>query len=153
MDDEQIRLAREDELPALALMRWNWSIVERGAIPVVDQSEFLDAFTAWAVANAHTHRCFVVESGGRLIAMAWLAVTPRVPSALAPIRSSADLQSVYVVPEARNAGVGRRLIEAVSAAAAQLGTERITAHTTEASVQFYDRLGYHSSDALRHLKL
>jgi GNAT superfamily N-acetyltransferase len=149
----QIRLAREDEFAALALLRWHWSTGENGATPVVDEAEFVRSFTAWAKANTATHRCFVAELDDRLIGMAWLAINPRVPSPTRIIRSFADIQSVYVLPEHRNSGVGARLIEAISTAAVQLGAERITVHSTEASVDFYRREGFITAETVRHRRI
>jgi len=150
---EQIRPAREDDIPAVALLRWNWSTGENGVTPVVSQSEFIHSFTEWAQANSTTHQCFVAELEGRVIGMAWLALNPRVPSPTRIVRSHADIQSVYVVPEHRNSGVGARLIEAISETAVALGSERITVHSSEASVDFYRRAGYITSEAVRHRRL
>jgi GNAT superfamily N-acetyltransferase len=137
----------------VALLRWNWSTGENGAHPVVSQPEFIRSFTEWAQAHSATHQCFVAEFDGRLIAMAWLAINPRVPSPTRIVRSNIDIQSVYVVPEHRNSGVGARLIAAISDAAAELGSEKITVHSSESSVNFYRRAGFTISETVRHRRL
>ncbi len=53
------------------------------------------------------------------------------------------LQDLFTVPEARGQGVGRRLIEAVYAEAAQAGSERVywlTQESNAAARHLYDRL-------------
>jgi GNAT superfamily N-acetyltransferase len=153
MGNDVIRPVEAHELPAVALLRWNWLVGESGAVPDVPQSDFVDQFVDWAVAHSPTHHCFVAARDGRVIGMAWLAVTDRVPSPRALARSAADLQSVYVLPEHRNAGVGTRLIEAATEFAAQLGSERVTVHSSDHAIAAYMRAGFTSSERLRQLKL
>lgn len=80
--------------------------------------------------------------------MAWLATTPRVPTPVALRRATGDVQSVFVVPEHRNSGVGSRLIEAVLALARELGLERVTVHSRIRAVAVYERAGFAVSPRL-----
>ncbi|MDO3703769.1 GNAT family N-acetyltransferase [Micromonospora sp. C28SCA-DRY-2] len=57
-------------------------------------------------------------------------------------RRSGDVQSVYVVPELRDAGIGAILLEAVLAEAAKLELEQVTVHSTERAIPFYQRVGF-----------
>jgi GNAT superfamily N-acetyltransferase len=153
MRSDVIRPVEAHELPAVALLRWNWLVGESGAVPEVPKADFVAQFVDWAVAHSPTHRCFVADRNGDLVGMAWLAGTDRVPSPRALVRSSADLQSVYVLPEHRNAGVGTRLIEAATEFAAQLGSERVTVHSSDDAIAAYTRAGFSSSERLRQRKL
>ena len=148
-----VRLARADDLPAVASLRWRWVVVENGAADALGREEFVDAFVAWAATRATTHRCVVAERGGVVIGMAWLALTARVPSPRAPHRLSDDLQCVYVVPDARDHGLGTRLVEAVVTEADRLGVERVVVHSSERAVPGYDRAGFASDERLRHRSL
>jgi GNAT superfamily N-acetyltransferase len=148
-----IRPVETHELPAVALLRWNWLVGESGAVPAVPMGDFIDRFVDWAVAHSPTHHCFVADRDGDLVGMAWIAVTDRVPSPRALVRSSADLQSVYVLPEHRNAGVGTRLIEAATKFAVQLGSERVSVHSSDDAIAAYTRAGFSSSERLRQRKL
>jgi GNAT superfamily N-acetyltransferase len=119
-----------------------------GEEPGVAGEEFVRHFADWARENDSTHRCLVMLQAGTVIGMAWLAVTRRVPHPGALERASGDLQCVYVVPEERDNGLGGRLIDAVLAAAADLGLERVVVHSSERAVPAYTRRGFASSPQL-----
>ena len=86
--------------------------------------------------------------GNLVIGMAWLAIVPRVPSPRAPERASGDVQCVYVVPDARNAGLGGRMIDAVLKLADELGLERVTVHSSPSAITAYTRHGFAASPRL-----
>lgn len=149
MDDITIRPAEPGELAAVAGLRWHW-ILENGSVPAaVDRDAFVRHFVAWAEQNASSHRCMVIVSGdGHIIGMVWLAVVQRVPTPHALHRASGDLQCVYVVPEARDAGLGGRLITETLARAKDLGLERVTVHSSPRAIQAYARQGFENSPRL-----
>ncbi|WP_255579818.1 GNAT family N-acetyltransferase [Cryobacterium sp. PAMC25264] len=97
---------------------------------MVTHEEFLEVFADWAGRNEQTHHCTLARRGATVVGMAWLAVLPRVPSARALVRASGDVQSVYVVPHERNAGIGGRMLAAVLERAFTAGLERVTVHST-----------------------
>lgn len=142
MNEVLIRRAAASEHASLAALRWMWIVEEAGGEPIGTQSAFERDFVAWAQQNAHTHHAFVAESGGELIGMAWLALVPRVPSPRAPVRNTGDVQSVYVVPAHRGAGVGARLIDSVRDAAEASGAERVTVHSSLRARSAYARAGF-----------
>jgi GNAT superfamily N-acetyltransferase len=119
-----------------------------GEEPGVAGEEFARHFASWARENDSTHRCLVMLRAGTVIGMAWLAVTRRVPHPGALERASGDLQCVYVMPEERDNGLGGRLIDAVLAAAADLGLERVVVHSSERAVPAYTCRGFASSPQL-----
>lgn len=147
MDDIAVRLARPADLPDLAELRWQWT-AEAGGEPVVTRDGFVRAFVAWAEEHRSSHRCVVMLRGERIIGMAWLAITARVPHPGAPARSSGDVQSVYVVPDERDGGLGGRLVEAVVGLARDLGLERVTVHSSDRAVSAYARRGFSVSPRL-----
>ncbi len=147
MDDISIRPARPAELAAVAALRWEW-LVENGSEDLGEPDDFVRHFVAWAGENAHTHRCTVVVRDDRVIGMAWLAVVQRVPTPRAPRRASGDLQCVYVVPGARDGGLGGRLVQAVLDGARELGLERVTVHSSPRAIPAYARNGFRESSRL-----
>ncbi|WP_236792937.1 GNAT family N-acetyltransferase [Amycolatopsis sp. GM8] len=147
MHDFEIRPARDDELTAVAALRWQW-VIGNGNRPAVSQDTFIADFVAWARENASTHRCFIAADGGTLVGMAWLATIHRVPTPRSSNRKSGDVQSVYVVPGERDNGLGGRLIDTVLATAAELGFEPVTVHSSERAITTYKRHGFATSPRL-----
>ncbi|GAA1131530.1 hypothetical protein GCM10009630_31770 [Kribbella jejuensis] len=63
-------------------------------------------------------------------------------------RRSADIQSVFVVPEERGKGIGSALVRAAADYAFQLGAGHVTVHSGRKAVAVYERLGFASSRQL-----
>ncbi|MFE0256950.1 GNAT family N-acetyltransferase [Streptomyces sp. NPDC059010] len=149
-DDVIVRPAEPGELAAVAGLRWRWIQENDGAAPeAVGREDFIRHFVTWAEENTSSHRCMVLVSGDLgIIGMAWLAVVHRVPTPHALHRASGDLQCVYVVPEARDAGLGGRLITETLARAKDLGLERVTVHSTPRAILAYTRQGFENSPRL-----
>lgn len=103
---------------------------------------------AWAQANRSSHRCLIMVEGDVVIGMAWLAIVRRVPSPSALERISGDLQSMYVVPDRRGAGLGGQLIDAVVGLAAELGIKHLTVHSGVKAINAYARHGFSTSPGL-----
>lgn len=141
-----IRPATDDDLPALARLRWRW-VEELGGVTGT-REEYEQHFVAWAREHAATHRAVLAETerDGALVGMAWLALAPRLPSPGQPNRVNAELQSVYVIPEARTHGTGAALIAAVLTLATD--AERIIVHASEAGLEAYARAGFSPSPLL-----
>lgn len=138
-----VRRGTAEDAPALARLRWRWRVEERGATSDVSREEFVDFFTAWVIDHLHTHLPFVAEADGALAGMAWLMLSDRVPAPGVMYRRTGDVQSVYVVPEHRNAGTGATLITAVLAEARTRELEFVTVHSSERAVTMYQRVGFH----------
>ena len=97
-----------------------------------------DARTAWVA--RHTD--------GYAVGMANAAVFTRMP---VPGRGSARwlyVANVFVRPEARRAGVGRALMEAMLAWARDEGMVRVVLAPSEMSIQFYRELGFREANDL-----
>lgn len=115
--------------------------------------EAIDAFAIdlakWWADRDGSHVAYVARSDGpELIGMAWLALVARVPRPGVLNRMSGDIQSVYVVPEARGRGIGSALVEAATQHAIRHGALRVTVHSSSRAVAVYERLGFASSAQL-----
>jgi GNAT superfamily N-acetyltransferase len=113
----------------------------------------VDAFAAelaqWWVAHQNSHLAFVARLlRPEIVGMAWVALVPRVPRPRATSRLSADIQSVFVMPEQRGQGIGSALVEAASGHATRLGSLRVTVRSGRKAVPVYERLGFESSRQL-----
>lgn len=151
-EEIEISLARPDEYPAVAKLRWEWES-EGDAKPPGDLETFAKDFAEWAQRNADVFRCIVVRRNGTVIGMAWLAVAARVPVPGNMSRAGGDLQSVYMSPRARGGGLGGRLIAEVFAEARRLNLKKVTVQTTTASKVFYSRNGFIDAPKILQAKL
>jgi len=103
----------------------------------------------WWAANQDSYFAFVARRDGtEIVGMAWVALVQRVPRPGAKRRLSADLQSVFVVPEQSGQGIGSALVQAASDYVAHLGALRVTVHSSPKAVPVYERLGFESSRQL-----
>ena len=143
----EVRPPSPAEFAAVACLRWRW-VAEKYGLPGDGRDAFVPEFVVWVRDNAATHRCLVVVRDGEVLGMGFLAVTARVPTPRAFVRASGDVQCVYVVPEARDSGLGGRLIDGILGLAAELGLERVTVHSSERAVTAYERGGFEVSPCL-----
>lgn len=141
-------MARDAELEHTVQLRWLWTR-ETGDDPPVDEAAYVKAAAEWARAHAATHLPHIaLDADGTIVGMAWLALTPRVATTRSLDRWSGDLQSCYVLPELRGAGIGGRLVRAVLATARDRGAEHVTVHASPASARLYERNGFRTSGRL-----
>lgn len=112
-------------------------------------STFAAELATWCDSNLDSHLAFVARiSEQEVVGMAWVALVPRVPRPGATNRLSADIQTVFVLPQHRGAGVGSALIEAAAEHAIGLGAARVTVQSGRTAVSMYERLGFQSSRQL-----
>jgi GNAT superfamily N-acetyltransferase len=136
-----VRRGTAADAAVLARLRWRWRTEERGET-AADAAGFQEYFAAWVVDHLASHLPFVVEADGQVCGMAWLNLCVRVPSPGRAERRTGDVQSVYVVPELRNTGVGAALVGAVLGEARDRGLEHVTVHSSDRAVPFYLRSGF-----------
>ena len=63
------------------------------------------------------------------------------------------MQSVFVLDEFRNHGIGRALVEAVIAEARSRGLGYLIVHPSQRAYPLYERLGFAPTNQLLHLDL
>ena len=115
-----IRRAGAADSAALAQLRWLWRTSERGEVGLTPAA-FEAAFTDWWSARQSSHVAYIAEHGGDPVGMAWLAVFDRIPQPRDLGRQAGNVQSVFVLEELRNQGIGSALVEAVIAEARTRG--------------------------------
>jgi GNAT superfamily N-acetyltransferase len=76
-----------------------------------------------------------------------------VPGPAAWTRLAGHLQSVYVLPEHRNAGVGAALVAAALDAARARGFDYVIVHPSERSFPLYRRAGFGPTGAVLRIDL
>ncbi|WP_167456846.1 MULTISPECIES: GNAT family N-acetyltransferase [Microbacterium] len=142
-----IERAGPDDVRGLARVKW----IDRAADDAGDAEfdSFVTALSSWWDDHRATHSAFVARTiDDEIVGAAWVALLPRVPSPGASNRLSADIQSVFVLPEHRGEGVGTALVDAATAHAHGAGASRVTVHSSERAVPVYRRLGFAGSPKL-----
>lgn len=151
--DITIRAARPADLPAVAELRWRWSVDEGGVTPVTDEAGYVAATAAFAEAHAGTHRCVVAERDGVVVGLTWLALTDRPPTPDDLSRVAGDVQSVYVLPELRGSGTGSRLVAALLDDARAAGCRYVRVHSSPRAIPLYARAGFAVDETYRVVRL
>jgi GNAT superfamily N-acetyltransferase len=147
-----IRRAGIGDAAALARLRWMWRTAEREEYGL-SEPEFETAFTEWWAGHQPGHTAFIAERAGHAVGMAWLAIFDRIPQPRRLERRAGNVQSVFVVEEHRNSGIGAALVEAVIADARARGLGYLIVHPSERAYPLYERLGFAETDRLLHLDL
>ena len=147
-----IRRAGAADSAALAQLRWLWRTSERGEVGLTPAA-FEAAFTGWWSARQSSHVAYIAEHGGDPVGMAWLAVFDRIPQPRDLGRQAGNVQSVFVLEELRNQGIGSALVEAVIAEARTRGVGYLIVHPSERASRLYERLGFAETNRLIHLDL
>ena len=147
-----IRPAMHEDIPALARLLWCHASAAEQARQSVEA--FAVDLAAWWSSHGDTHLAFIAQTDDTdIVGMAWLALVPRPPRPDETERQSADIQSVFVMPEHRGNGVGSALVQAaVDDATRRGGVTRVTVSSGRKAVALYERLGFASSrQLLEHL--
>src|ERR1700722_17931766 len=97
--------ANDGALHDLIALRYRWR-VEEGGESGRSLEDFEEAFVTWFGQHRSSHVGYIVARDNEVIGCAWLFVIDRVPGPGKFIRRAGMLQSVYVVPEHRDAGAG-----------------------------------------------
>ncbi len=139
----EVRVAGADDMRQLAglLGRFDEGEQPAGARP----ASAGDLLRWWAGHQASHVPFLAVLASGSAVGMAWLAITARVPRPGGWGRLCGDIQSVYVVPEHRSAGIGTALIGAVARHADALDLEHVTVHANQRARSLYERAGFAAS--------
>lgn len=142
-----IGIAERADLGQLAQLLWLHATADQQAAQSV--ASFAVDLDTWWADHHDSHLAFVARpSGSEVVGMAWLALLPRVPRPGGTTRRSADVQSVFVLPEHRGRRIGSALVQAAADHALSLGADRVTVHSGRKAVPVYERLGFASSRRL-----
>jgi GNAT superfamily N-acetyltransferase len=146
-----IRPATVEDADLLARLRWDFRI-EGGTPPSTTIAEFVEEMRSFAgdvLADGTAWRAWVAEDGDRLVGCVWLQVVERVPhpDLRRGARPIVYVTNMYVVPELRNGGIGRDLLDAAVAYAREQRASAAIVWPSPRSISFYRRAGFGDEDA------
>ena len=127
------------EMPVLAALTWQFAA--ENEVVTQPAEEFIPYFLGWVSSVESTHIPFVAVGDG-LMGMAWLALVSRTPRPAPIDRFDGDLQTVYVLPEHRNRGVGAGLVNTILRHAWDRGLGSVTVSSSTGAVSLYQRVGF-----------
>ncbi|MFN8155891.1 MAG: GNAT family N-acetyltransferase [Candidatus Nanopelagicales bacterium] len=147
-----VRRATDDDVVELARLRRR-SHEERHEVDDDGEDAYVRDFAAWWSPRSDRFRAAVAVDGDRLVGMGFLAVVDRVPVPGDVGRHHGDIQSMYVVPEHRDAGVGGRIVRLLLDLAREAGCSRVEVHSGRRAVTFYEREGFARYERLLNQEL
>ena len=142
-----VRAAAPTDLESLAALKEEWAALAAPAT-AVERAEFVRTLERWMSERGESVVCLVAELEGSLIGMAWLIIFERVPNIRDVRRRTGDIQSVFVRPDFRGAGVGRQLISGLVGVADEMGIPRVTVSANSRAASLYESQGFVTTPTL-----
>ena len=141
----RIRLAVSDDCHALAEMRYRF----RAEIESVTEtkSRFVRRCTSWMRKRFRVRscpwRCWVLDDGSRLLGHVCVQLFEKIPN---PVKDEPELHAYvtnfYVVPEMRDQGLGKKLLNKALSWCRSQGTDAVILWASPASKSLYGRYGF-----------
>jgi GNAT superfamily N-acetyltransferase len=138
----RLRLARSADYGALAEMRYRFRAETE---PVTEaKSRFVRRCTRWMKKHFRSGfspwRCWVIDDGKQLLGHVCVQLFEKIPN---PVNNEPELHAYvtnfYVVPEMRNRGLGKRLLEQALSWCRARNTDAVILWATPGSKSLYRR--------------
>ena len=142
-----VRRAGVGDVGALAGLRRQWRLERHGAALDADPG-FDERFRSWVVQQLDRDTLVWVAESGAPVGMLLMFVHTRMPEPGRDAGRWGYVGNTFVLPRARDAGVGSRLLDAALAHADAHGFARVVLNPTRPSVPFYERAGFTSHHRL-----
>lgn len=152
--DPQIRLAVPADAAKQAELRFRFRVEEAGEARE-PRERFLARCTAWMAERlgpGSAWRCWVAESDGEPVGTIWVQLFEKMPNPVAEREVHAYISNLFVVPAARGAGLGGRLLERAIAWCGERGVDAVLLWPSAKSRPLYERHGFAVRDDLLELR-
>ncbi len=138
------RIATEDDVTALAKMRWDFRLEENPATPKYDQATFVDACSEFLRQGLQNQQWtyWVAEQDGLLVAHIFIQRIAKVPKPNRLADAFGYVTNVYTCPAFRNQGIGSQLMKQVIQWSLVQDLENLVVWPSERSVPYYQRAGF-----------
>jgi ribosomal protein S18 acetylase RimI-like enzyme len=150
MREITLRIASDDDLPALAALRWRLKVSDDALPRGEDFALFAEAFIGFesaALARGDIEHWIADVDGAPVAAMS-LVVVRKVSAPGGAEQRWGYLTNCYVTAEHRNAGVGSRMLEAIQSRARDEALELLIVWPSDRAFPFYERSGFQRPDDL-----
>jgi GNAT superfamily N-acetyltransferase len=139
----RIRLAKSSDCRALAEMRYRFRTETELATET--KSRFLRRCTSWMRkrlrSGSYPWRCWVAEEDKRLLGHVCVQLIEKIPNPVNEPEFHAYLTNFYVVPEMRDHGLGKKLLNKALSWCRTRETDAVILWATLASRSLYRRCG------------
>ncbi|MFE6735339.1 GNAT family N-acetyltransferase [Microbacterium sp. NPDC057650] len=145
MTADEVRPATQRDVRDQALLK-----AESAGLSLTDAEidEYAAALSGWIVRQGDALEARVAVVDDQVVGMAWMVVFERVPDFDDRRRRTADVQSVFVKPQHRGRGLGRRMVEDLCLAADARGVPRSLVASSAGAITLYERIGFEHSPKL-----
>lgn len=142
--DSAFHIALDGDLHSLAALRWRLKAGDDAPLEGEAFAQFAEEFTRFERAHRAPGETvhWLAEVAGEPAAAMSVVIVRKVASPDGGDRRWGYLTNCYVVPEHRNAGLGRRLLEAVQSWARDQAFEFLIVWPSERAFSFYERSGF-----------
>jgi GNAT superfamily N-acetyltransferase len=140
----EYRIATAADLPQIADLRWRLRV---GDAPISDPAahdRFVAVFIRICTGEWRSDEIahWIAADGGHVLAVMSVAIVRKLPSPENLHGRWGYISNSYVLPEARNAGIGQQLLAAIQAWARQEDLELLLVWPSERAYPFYERAGF-----------
>ena len=157
-DGFRVRSAEQSDGLELARLRWDFTLEDHADEAIESRRTFTERFTERWTSFCESGRWFVavaehVAIDGRLLGCVWLETVDRVPRPIPHADEMGYITNVYVEPAWRNHGIGTDLLRVVVSQAQSRGFGELFVWPSDASVEFYKRVGFSVSHEVHEMSL
>ena len=149
-----IRVATSADCRALAEMRYRFRT--ELASPEEPKSRFVRRCTSWMKkrfrAGSRTWRCWVVDDGSQLLGHVCVQLFEKMPNPVNEREVHAYLTNLYVIPEMRGRGLGRKLLKTAASWCRARGVDAVILWASPESKSLYRRGGFATSANIFELR-
>ena len=139
----RIRLARSSDFHGLAEMRYRFR-TETGTVTET-KSRFMRRCTSWMRkrfrSGSYPWRCWVADDGKRLLGHICVQLVEKIPNPVNEPEFHAYLTNFYVVPEMRDQGLGKKMLNKALSWCRTRETDAVILWATVESRPLYRRCG------------
>jgi len=140
----RIRLANSNDCRALAELRYRFRAENESVTET--KSQFVRRCTSWMKkrfrAGSCPWRCWVLDDGKQVLGHVCVQLFEKIPNPVNEPELHAYVTNFYVMPEVRDQGFGKRLLNKALSWCRARGTDAVILWPSSASKSFYRRFGF-----------